>query len=108
MGETIQKIYYKAEGENGEDAEKMTVFYCLNSSNVMGYLVAYLTCHVNEVPVNRLVVYDFETNEILAWHKSAMYDKMEISKVAEFAFWTLYNLSFFSLKSIFHLRVSLY
>jgi len=80
VGETIQKIYYKAEGENGEDVEKMSVFYCINSSNVMGYLVAYLACYVDEVQVNRLVVYDLETNDILTWHESVMYDKMEISK----------------------------
>ena len=70
------------------------MFYCINSSNVMGYLVAYLTCYVDEVPVNRLVVYDLETNDILTWHESVMYDKMEISKVVKFIFWNLYNRSF--------------
>ena len=59
----------------------MTVFYCLNSSSAMGYLVTYLMCHVNDKAVNRLVVYDYEANDLLAWHSSAMYQDTQISKV---------------------------
>ena len=79
-GQTIKKIYYKAEGESDEETE-MTVFYCINSSSAMGYLVASLTCHVKENAVNRLVVYDLEENGLLAWHDSVMYEGTQISKV---------------------------
>ena len=79
-GQTIKKIYYKAEGEDDEST-KMTVFYCIDSSSAMGYLVAYLTCHVKENTFNRLVVFDLEENGLLTWHDSLMYEGTQISKV---------------------------
>ena len=76
----VLKIYYKPEGEENE-AEGMTAFYCINLSNAMEYLVAYVTCHVNEEATNRLVVYDLEEHNVIAWHDAVMYKSTQLSKV---------------------------
>ena len=83
-GEEIKTINYRS-SELQEDQTANTVFYCINSSSKAGYLVAYLICNepVGEElePKCRLVVFDLETHDVLAWHGCEVYQSVQLSQV---------------------------